>query len=84
MTSLRQFVTTALRSRQDPPDSGNETRFINRELSWLSFNERVLQLVADREIPLLERCKFSSIFSSNLDEFFQIRVAALHDQVEGG
>lgn len=84
MTSLRQFVTTALRSRQDSPDAGNESRFINRELSWLSFNERVLELVADREIPLLERCKFSSIFSSNLDEFFQIRVAALHDQVEGG
>ena len=58
--------------------------FINRELSWLDFNERVLQLADQDGIPLLERVKFCAIFSSNLDEFFQVRVAALKDQVAAG
>lgn len=84
MTFLRTFVSSAFRPRQHSYDSNIETRYINRELSWLNFNERVLSLVADPDIPLLERCRFSSIFSSNLDEFFQIRVAALKDQVEAG
>lgn len=82
MTSLRNFISSAFRARSDSYDSAIESRYINRELSWLNFNERVLALVADSQIPLLERCKFSAIFSSNLDEFFQIRVAALKDQVE--
>lgn len=56
--------------------------FVNRELSWLDFNERVLALADEPSIPLLERLKFVAIFSSNLDEFFQVRVGALHDQVE--
>ncbi len=84
MTFLRHFVSSAFRPRQHSYDSSIDTRYINRELSWLNFNERVLSLVADSEIPLLERCRFASIFSSNLDEFFQIRVAALKDQVEAG
>lgn len=84
MTFLRHFVSSAFRPRQHSYDSNIDSRYINRELSWLNFNERVLSLVADPEIPLLERCRFSSIFSSNLDEFFQIRVAALKDQVEAG
>jgi polyphosphate kinase len=84
MTLLRHFVSSVFRPRHDLYDSGIDTRYINRELSWLNFNERVLSLVADPDIPLLERCRFSSIFSSNLDEFFQIRVAALKDQVEAG
>ncbi|MEK7295948.1 MAG: RNA degradosome polyphosphate kinase, partial [Actinomycetota bacterium] len=84
MTLLQHFVSSVFRSRQDSYDSSIDTRYINRELSWLNFNERVLSLVADSEIPLLERCRFSAIFSSNLDEFFQIRVAALKDQVEAG
>jgi len=58
-----------------------EDRHLNRELSWLEFNRRVLSLAAEQGIPLLERVKFVAIFSSNLDEFFQVRVAALHDQV---
>jgi len=62
---------------------GEPPRLLNRELSWLDFNERVLAL-ADDDIPLLERLKFCAIFSSNLDEFFQVRVAALKDQVAAG
>lgn len=59
-------------------------RILNRELSWLDFNERVLALAGEPGIPLLERVKFCAIFSSNLDEFFQVRVAAMKDQVAAG
>jgi polyphosphate kinase len=61
-----------------------DDRFINRELSWLDFNDRVLQLAAEPGIPLLERAKFCAITTTNLDEFFQVRVAALKDQVAAG
>ncbi len=57
---------------------------LNRELSWLDFNQRVLSLADEPGIPLLERLKFCAICSSNLDEFFQVRVAALKDQVAAG
>lgn len=56
----------------------------NRELSWLDFNGRVLALARETSLPLLERIKFLAIFSSNLDEFFQVRVAALKGQVDAG
>src|SRR5687768_3714457 len=58
--------------------------YFNRELSWLDFNDRVLQLAEDESEPLLERANFAAIWESNLDEFFMVRVANLHDQVEAG
>jgi polyphosphate kinase len=61
-----------------------DTRYLNRELSWLDFNARVLALAEDASLPLLERAKFLAIFSSNLDEFFQVRVSGLQEQLAAG
>src|ERR1044072_6369963 len=61
-----------------------ESRLLNRELSWIEFNARVLELAADETVRLLERVKFCSIFSLNLDEFFMVRVAGLMGQAEAG
>ncbi|HLL01266.1 MAG TPA: polyphosphate kinase 1 [Myxococcaceae bacterium] len=58
--------------------------FFSRELSWLAFNDRVLQLAEDPSLPLLERVKFCAIYARNLDEFFMIRVARLHEQLRAG
>jgi len=61
-----------------------DERYLDRELSWLAFNERVLQLAEDESMPLLERVKFLAIFSSNLDEFFMVRVAGLQRRIAAG
>jgi polyphosphate kinase len=61
-----------------------EDRYLNRELSWLDFNSRVLALAADTSLPLLERAKFLAIFASNLDEFYMVRVAGLKRRDEMG
>jgi polyphosphate kinase len=62
----------------------DDARYLNRELSWLDFNARVLALAEDPELPLLERAKFLAIFSDNLDEFFQVRVSGLKEQLLAG
>ncbi len=71
-------------SQDSVPDLASSELYTNRELSWLAFNERVLELAEDERTPLLERAKFLAIYTTNLDEFMMVRVAGLHDQVDAG
>jgi polyphosphate kinase len=73
--------TETLGILQHHPGPAEDVRYLNRELTWIQFNERVLALAEDPELALLERAKFLAIFQSNLDEFFQVRVAGLKEQL---
>src|ERR687888_617437 len=88
-TEAQPSAAETLEARPTPltrpaPDLEDSSLYFNRELSWLDFNDRVLQLAEDPSVPLLERANFCAIWESNLDEFFMVRVANLHDQLEGG
>jgi len=77
-------ATLASLTTPDPVAELGPERYSNRELSWLEFGARLLELAGDEQVPLLERVKFLAIFSEGLDEFFQVRVAGLKDQVDAG
>src|SRR5580700_9161189 len=72
------------RPRPQVPTLEDPALYINRELSWLDFNDRVLQLAEDESAPLLERVKFCAVYTTNLDEYYMVRVAGLHDQIDAG
>ena len=87
-TALQESISTIEPAPAPPPpadaDLHDKGLYFGRELSWLDFNDRVLRLAEDSSMPLLERVKLAAIWSSNNDEFFQIRVAGVHDQIDAG
>src|SRR5258708_24464740 len=86
--SVSQMSLTAAEGHEGPqPDDGSglpPERYLEREESWVRFNERVLELAEDESIPLLERVRFLAIFATNLDEFFMVRVAGLVRRMVAG
>jgi polyphosphate kinase len=81
-TSLETAASVDGHAQTETVDLHDPALYENRELSWLDFNDRVLQLAEDESLPLIERLKFLAIFVTNLDEFFMVRVAGVHDQVD--
>src|SRR5213078_3933575 len=82
LAEATQERSTTAEETAEVPALDSAELYVNREVSWLDFNDRVLQLAEDEKMPLLERAKFLAIYCTNLDEFFMVRVAGLHDQID--